>query len=341
MLERRWKMRPSPSTWGDFGDDDERGRLNLLTPQKVLEGIAEVKVGRKFCLSLPLDLPGGMALNANRHPPKLSPVRLASGKPAFNYAMRCDDPMVTDVFSDDDAMLSLQYSTHWDSLSHVGQTFDIQGNGAAEDVFYNGFRATIDIAGSPGDGDCKGVRRLGVENMAEACIQGRAVMVDLAAHYPETGAKVGYSALMRMFEADGVTVEAGDMVCLRTGFDRMLISMNGAPDKAKLMTSTPALDGRDDLLLDWITNSGVVALISDNYAVEALPATPGKGDPCSTLPLHEHCLFRLGVHLGELWFLSELADWLRDNHRSRFLLTAPPLRLPGAVASPASPIATV
>ena len=59
------------------------------------------------------------------------------------------------------------------------------------------------------------------------------------------------------------------------------------------------------------------------------------------LALHEHCLFKLGVHLGEFWYLSELAGWLREHGRSRFLLTAPPLRLPGAVGSPATPIATV
>lgn len=59
------------------------------------------------------------------------------------------------------------------------------------------------------------------------------------------------------------------------------------------------------------------------------------------LPLHEHCLFKNGIHLGELWYLTELARWLRSQGRSRFLLTAPPLRLPGAVGSPATPIATV
>ena len=54
-----------------------------------------------------------------------------------------------------------------------------------------------------------------------------------------------------------------------------------------------------------------------------------------------HCLFKLGVYLGEIWLLSDLADWLRAHGRSRFLLTAPPLRLPGAVGSPANAIATV
>ena len=42
---KRWKYRPEGSTWGDWGDDDQLGRLNLITPKKVLEGIAEVKEG--------------------------------------------------------------------------------------------------------------------------------------------------------------------------------------------------------------------------------------------------------------------------------------------------------
>jgi hypothetical protein len=58
-------------------------------------------------------------------------------------------------------------------------------------------------------------------------------------------------------------------------------------------------------------------------------------------PLHQHCIFKNGIHLGELWFLQELAAWLQENGRSRFLLTAPPLHLPAAAGSPATPIATV
>jgi hypothetical protein len=81
-------------------------------------------------------------------------------------------------------------------------------------------------------------------------------------------------------------------------------------------------------------------LVADNYAVEGMPAAEGVGN-CAMVPLHELCLFKLGVHLGELWYLTPLANWLRAHKRSRFLLTAPPLRLPGAVGSPVTPIATV
>ncbi len=48
----RWKHRPSPSTWGDWEPDDQLGRLNLIGPEQVLKGIAEVKTGRTLCLSL-------------------------------------------------------------------------------------------------------------------------------------------------------------------------------------------------------------------------------------------------------------------------------------------------
>jgi hypothetical protein len=119
--------------------------------------------------------------------------------------------------------------------------------------------------------------------------------------------------------------------------------MNKSPD-ADVLAANPGagLDGRDERLLNWITRSGAVALISDNRAVEQMPSRPCESDDhCASLPLHAHCLFKLGVYLGEIWYLSELADWLRAHGRSRFLLTAPPLRLPGAVGSPANAIATI
>jgi len=59
------------------------------------------------------------------------------------------------------------------------------------------------------------------------------------------------------------------------------------------------------------------------------------------LPIHNKCLFKLGLPLGELWYLEELTKWLSVNGRNRFFLTAPPLRLTGAVGSPVTPVATV
>jgi hypothetical protein len=344
----RWTRRPEGSTWGDWGPDDQLGRLNLLTPEKVLQGIAEVKTGRTFCLSLPLDYPGGAVLNPRRTPPELMPT-VREGRPNMAVPLRCYDPTALDVICDDRVLLTLQYSTQWDSLAHVGQMFDVDGDGKPKDVFYNGWRAGPDIAGPFTYAGTEqrpnpvppGAHKLGVENMAAACIQGRAVMIDLEEHFGLTGHIVGYDDLMMVLDKDRVTIEPGDMVCLRTGFAEMLLGMNKQPDARKLFATASTLDGRDPKLLQWITDSGLVSLIADNYAVEAHPARACTEDFCATLPLHAHCLFKLGVNLGEMWQLHELANWLRANGRSRFLLTAPPLRLPGAVGSPANAIGTV
>jgi hypothetical protein len=345
----RWKNRPEGSTWGDWGPDDQLGRLNLLTPEKVKQGVAEVREGLTFCLSLPLDYPGGTALNPRRHPPVLRPT-LRNGKTNFLYRLADDNPDLVDVINDDAVIMHLQYSSQWDSLAHVGQLFDADGDGVAEAVFYNGYRGGIDIIGPADVADAGAVglvpakatshaHKLGVENMAAKCIQGRAVMIDLRAHFGVARRLVGYDDLMHVMEQDGVVVEPGDMVCLHTGCAQRVLDMKKDPVK-EVADDVAALDGRDERLLQWITDSGLVALIADNHAVEAQPGRPAAGTRAQ-LPLHAHCWFKLGVNLGEYWYLTALAEWLRAHKRNRFLLTAPPLMLTGAVGSPPAPIATV
>jgi kynurenine formamidase len=350
--QKRWKRRPDNATWGDYGPDDQLGRMNELTPAKVRQGIAEVKEGKTFCLSMPLDYPGGAVLNPRRHPPQIRPTTRGD-KPNWLYRTEWEKPGMTDVINDDVVILHLQYSTQWDTLAHVGALFDANGTGNPEPTFYNGYRGGVDLVG-PSDPRDSGAlpgtlvearstscaKALGAENLAVKCLQGRAVMIDLLAHFKRKRHAVGYDDLMRICAADGIEVEAGDFVCLRTGFDELLLEGRKQPDKQLLETSCTGLDGSDERLLKWVSDSRLVALISDNYAVELhdKPLAPGQ---CAMLPLHQHCLFKIGVNLGEIWRLSELADWLRSNNRSRFLLTAPPLRLPGAVGSPATPVATV
>jgi hypothetical protein len=165
-------------------------------------------------------------------------------------------------------------------------------------------------------------------------------MIDLRAHYGDDRIAVGYDELMRVMDADKVVVEPGDIVCLHTGFAEVLLGMQRQPDPETLTGACAVLNGRDPKLLQWITDSNLAAIAADNYAVEAHPALGGDAC-CSALPLHEHCLFKLGVPLGELWRLTPLANWLREHGRNRFLLTAPPLNLPGAIASPLTPVGTV
>ncbi|TDT99501.1 putative cyclase [Azorhizobium sp. AG788] len=341
--DRRWVRRPEGSTWGDFGPDDELGRLNLITPDKVRAAVAEVSEGRTFCLSLPLDRPGGNVLNVRRVPPVLKPTG-PEDNPRFNAMLCADDACFVDVVCDDKVEICLQYSTQWDSFAHVGALFDVSGEGRPEPVYYNGFRAGIDIVGPREAAErdiAPGAHRLGIQNAAAHGVQGRGVLVDLLSPFGTDRHLVGYDDLMRAMEAQGVSVEEADILCLYTGFTEVIMGMGGQPDGAVLARSCAALDGRDARLLQWIADSRISALVADNYAVEQLPAKRLASNTQASMPLHHHCLFKLGVPLGELWWLADLAAHLRAAGRSRFLLTAPPLRLPGAVGSPVTPIATV
>jgi hypothetical protein len=344
----RWKNRPAGSNWGEFGPDDQRGRMNFVTREKVLQGVAEVKEGRTFCLSLPLDYPGGNVLNPRRSPPRIA-ATLRNGKQNFCYPLGADNPDLTDVVCDDLVLLTLQYSTQWDSFAHIGSRFDADGDGKAEIVFYNGFRAGEDVLPAAESNSSEPwakyegsrAKALGIENLAEHGVQGRGVMIDLHHHLGRARRAVDFDLLMEILKKDGVTVERGDMVCLYTGFADVILELKKNPDPKLLHNTCSGLEGRDDRLLEWISDSGLACLLADNYAVELIPTSLTKPRPHASMPLHEHCIFKNGIHLGEMWYFTELARWLREHKRSRFLLTAPPLRLPGAVGSPATPIATV
>ncbi len=349
-MNKRWKNRPQGSNWGEFGPDDQRGRMNLVTREKVLQGIAEVKEGITFCLSLPLDYPGGQVLNPRRAPPRLAATS-REGKQFFCRPLADFNERMTDVICDDQVLMALQYSTQWDSFAHVGSRFDADGDGKAELVFYNGFRAGEHVVPAPENRSSEPWARfegteakaLGIQGLAEHGAQGRGVLIDLHHHFGRKRHAVGFDDLMKILEIDNVKIEKGDMVCLYTGFADVLLEMQKKPDPKLVNQTCTGLQGRDARLLQWISDSGLACLLADNYAVELIAT--GLTEPLPKtqpwLPLHEHCLFKNGIHLGELFYFTELARWLREHQRSRFLLTAPPLRLPGAVGSPATPVATV
>jgi len=343
---KRWCTRPPGSNWGDFGPDDQIGRLNLVTPERRRRAAEEVKEGLAFCLSLPLDCPRD-SLNPRRFPPQMA-FSMRGSDPVINYPMSRVNPGQSDVVCDDRATLSLQYSTQWDSLCHIGSVFDSHGNGDPQVTYYNGFRAVDDVRGPLNylAGDSRvdgpyGAHALGIQSIAETALQARGVMIDLFSHVGLARHAVGYNELMRILERDAVDVEAGDVLCFRTGFDRALLSRYFDPTAAFDPHQCCGLDGFDEKLLHWIDDCGAAALISDNEAVELLPDMAGMKGCGTRIPLHELCLFKLGMPLGEMFLLSDLADWLRTHGRSRFLLTAPPLRLPGAVGSPVTGVGTV
>src|ERR1041384_7503511 len=137
---------------------------------------------------MPLDYPGGNVVNPRRHPPRLR-ANLRQGMPYMAYPLSREEPRHVDAICDDIVEMTLQYSTQWDSLAHVGQLFDADGDGVPEIVFYNGYRAGEHIirpvdytgdysgGGAVERGEHVGATRLGIENMAAKGVQGRGVMI--------------------------------------------------------------------------------------------------------------------------------------------------------------------
>jgi kynurenine formamidase len=337
-----WKRRPDGANWGDFGANDELGRLNLITSERRLAGLREAQEGLCFTLSLPLDFPGGDLQPPFRQPPRLSSTLSSHNLPVTDLFQIPDVP---DTVNDDKVTLCTQYSTQWDSLCHIGCHFDADGDGVAESLYYNGFKAGLHVVSQDDSGNSR-AHALGMEKMAMGGVQGRAVLVDLKRIYGEQKVSVGYDALMRALDAQAVDVRPGDFFCTYTGFGDLLLAMDKKPDAHRLHNSFADIDGKDERLLQWITDSGIVAICSDTMSIEAHPLQEGgcaahRNFDTPLLSLHHHCIFKLGMYLGELWYFEELAAWLRSRNRSAFLLTAPPLRLPGAVGSPLTPVATV
>ena len=243
-------------------------------------------------------------LNPRRHPPLLRPT-LRGERPVWMYRTENDHPGLVDVINDDMVLLHLQYSSQWDTFAHVGALFDADGDGVAEPVFYNGYRGGTDIVG-PTDAkeagaipgtfvEAKSTSRanaLGVENMAKKCLQGRGVMIDLFAHFGRRKHAVTYDDLMRVIAADGIKVEAGDFVCLRTGFDDVILEQNKQPTFEAMHNTCTGLDGSDEKLHRWITESKLVALdlgqLRRRSPQRAAQAGPMRGTAAApTLPVQD------------------------------------------------------
>lgn len=331
---QRWLKRPEGSNWGDFGENDQVGRMNLVTPERRRNALAEAREGECFVLGLPLDYPK-VPTFSGRCPPRLEAASDGNGGLAYDWLW---DSGGIEVINDDRVIMDLQYSTQWDGLSHYGCCFDADGDGEVEHNFYNGYRSDRDFI-QPADGIAPRAVALGIENLAQTCVQGRGVLVDVRNAGEGRHKLVGYDGLMRAIDAQGADVEQGDFLCIYTGYADLLLRDGAAVSRSEL-ADTPGLNGGDKLLLEWVDKSGLAAICADNPMVEKLDGV----ETCAggaRLQLHEHCLFKLGIHLGEFWWFGGIAPWLAAHNRAHFLLTAPPLNLPGAVGSPVTPIGTV
>jgi len=279
------------ANWGRWGDDDERGALNLLTPDVVKTAAGAITTGRVYSLGIPIQGHGVPLLDYRGTPMRLT---LQDGTDAGLYAgMGCKDG--TGVHEDVLVMAS-HTTSHMDALIHAYEDF----------THYNGVPHTEMRALS-------GASKLGIEK-----VQGfaaRAVLLDM----PRT---ITADDLQGAAAREGVTVRAGDVVLVRTGYLQWWWANQPNPEGF-----AQAGIGRD--AAEWLAGQDVVAVGSDNAAVEVIPF-----DENDFLLVHKILLVQHGIYLLEFLNLAEpAADGAYEG-----LLTVSPLKVTGATGSPINPV---
>lgn len=303
-----------PTNWGKWGAEDERGAANYIQPQHIVAAAKLIKTGQIFSLAIPLDNTGPV------FPSRIAPqhIMVATGA---DYTAGQVSPYGNAKFADDYIYMPLQGSTQWDALSH----------GWYGNTLYNDIDQSV-IRSAPAAG---GATKLGIENVKTGFV-GRAVLIDVLA-YKGGSLPQGYAISRADIEAtlkqQKTTVMEGDVVIIRTGVVPDYYELKDPASKLEFITGPQA--GINIDVVDWVAEAKVAAIAADNIALEVLP----NPEPEKTFSIHGALLKDLGVYIGEIWWLEELAAACAEDGRYEFFLAAQPLNITGAVGSPLNPIA--
>jgi kynurenine formamidase len=300
---------PGPhNNWGRFGSLDQIGTANHLTPERIAAAAALVKTGKRFSLALPIGppTPGGYR-----------------SEPLHFYGMAAGDGVLGSgrggsrfPVSDDYIVMALQASTQLDGFGHVG----------GDATLYNGYWAGLVTATG-------GARRLGVHHLARGIV-GRGVLLDVARHldteHLDPGFPIGPDELDGAAAAQGVSVNAGDIVLVRTGHVGWKLGLTpGSPE-----ANTRSEPGISTRAIPWLHDHDVAMIATDTAACSVVP--PEAGD--EFLTWHVAALRDLGLLVGELFDLDELAaDCATDGAYEGFFVAAP-MPIVGASGSPLNPL---
>jgi kynurenine formamidase len=294
------------SNWGRWGDDDRLGTLNLISGDDVVRAAASVRRGTVFDLGLPIGPDGPPQRQGS---PRFEPVHLMLRTPGEPWPGGM-------IGADDMVVLPLQASTQWDGLGHNGY----------DGHFYNAVpAATVSSAGST---------QHSVHLLAQKGVVARGVLLDLAGlagvdELPR-GHTITAGDLDLACARQQVEVGSGDVLLVRTGWIRHWTVHR---DAETFWSGQPGL-GIDTAA--WLYSRDVSAVLADNTGVEAIPTDPTLG---SEWPLHCVLIRDLGMTLGEMANLEELAVDCRADGRWEFLFVATPLKVQGAVGAPITPLA--
>lgn len=311
---------PAGAAWF-WGADDELGRLNLLTPARVLAAAKTVTQGIVVPLNLTLGHPAPPCFDRQPFVHTIKPLH-ESGC-AF----------------DDHYSMNPQSGSQWDGFRHFSHQESC--------TFYNNTKPE-DIVGPKANTKC------GIQAWAKKGIAGRGILLDFASWAATTSRSydifspasvITYDELVAVGKSQnldirpaalGGDIHPGDIVLVRTGF-----TLHDSPSSADQRQEYrgKSLDEQryngieqSVEMLDWLHDCYVAAIAADSPTLEAWPSPTGWY-------LHEYLLARWGVPLGELWDLEELARRCREEGRWTFMVTSAPMNVEGGVATPPNALA--
>jgi kynurenine formamidase len=300
--------------WGRWGAEDEIGTLNFVRPEDVVAAARLVTKGKTMSLALPFDSKGPQGGKTN-YPAlgRFNPIHVMTRTGTDAYSGVLDHRKIR--ASDDILILPLQCGTQWDGLGHI-----FYG-----DYMWNGYDCrTVTSAGA---------QKCGIEQTREKMV-GRGVLLDIARMLGQPHLSDGFAITNDLLDAAErhckVEVRRGDFLLVRTGqMEAKMASQNwdgySGGDAPGLAFET----------LDWLHRKQVAAVATDTWGVEV---RPNEGDD-ATQPWHWIAIPIMGLSLGEIFYLAELARDCAEDGRYEFLFVAPALPITGAVGSPINPLA--
>ena len=290
--------------WGRWGADDERGALNLITPDTRRAAAEAVRAGE--LVSCARELPV--------QPSSENP------NPALHMMIQGGDDCVLPGFGLESVMDFVGVAFHGMATSHIDALCHVLVDGR----MYNGFGA--DEVKSTG-------ARRGSIMCARDGIVSRGVLLDvprtLGVRWLEPGAAITIAELERAEAEAAVEVGEGDVLLVATGRDARRDA------HGPWSPTDVGLAGLHPECIEWLHERGVAVLGSDGVS-DPLPASGIDGWP---MPIHQCALAAMGVHLLDNLRLDRLSEACERLGRFAFQLTIAPLRIEKATGSPVNPIA--
>jgi kynurenine formamidase len=300
--------------WGRWGPADERGALNLATPEVVLGAAGALRTGKVYSLAIPISPSRTPAVFDRMVPERLTRTAPPDTPATDPLDSRRDDGLPRAGASDDVLMFSSHTGTHLDALCHV-----FEG-----DAFYNG-HPVESFSTRRGATKCS-IERTGTFATRAVLLDVQALLASEGTIGPTDPVAAGYtitaSDLQRCCDRQQVGLTAGSAALIHTGWLELLKADRSTPGYPQAGIGLDAAA--------FLQSHDVAVVGADNSAVEVLPFDGGRH-----LAVHVELLVHSGIGLLEhLWLADLAADACYES-----LLVVGALPVTGATGSPVNPVA--